>query len=240
MKALPNDFTGERADASAAVPPLPRRVAIVDASPSGGDAATAFLLGDFAEAFAAYARHGALDEGSIPALERFPSSDDEAAGLDAPMRFDTVVLGLAICADGPTGRPPRHMDDLFERIRKAAVPGARVYAVCSAKSYGAGPIEPSFEALERSCAQAGLSWCGGLAVGGSAMIDGALRGAPRMGGIRRRLSEATDRLILAVRCGEPAGIIETNPPIPRFAYSIFVEARRRREAGANGAAGPEA
>ena len=67
-----------------------------------------------------------------------------------------------------------------------------------------GVATHALAALEERCGERGLVWCGGLAVGDAGLLPNMAR-RPRMGWARRRVSEALDRLVLALLAGEDAG-----------------------------------
>ena len=201
---------------------VPRRVALVNASPRGGRSATAHLLGDLAEALPVYARMAGVD---APELVRATVRDVGAlAGCDA------VVLGYPLYVDAlPSG-----MVDLLVRARDELAPGARVYALANMGFYEAEQIAPSFSVIEGFCTAAGLCWSGGVAVGAGGMVLPVAK-TPRMGMMRRGVSEAIDQLIMALLAGANAGAIEVRPPVPRFAYRLAAEAQWRRLAHEHGA-----
>lgn len=212
---------------AAAEPPvpargLPRRVALVNASPRGDRSATAHLLGDLAEALPVYARMAGVD-----APELVPATVRDVGALAG---CDAVVLGYPLYVDAlPSG-----MVDLLVRARDELVPGTRVYALANMGFYEAKQLAPSFSVIESFCAAAGLCWSGGVAVGAGGMVLPVAR-TPRMGMLRRSVSEAIDRLIMALLAGTDAGFIEARPPVPRFAYKLAAEAQWRRLARERGA-----
>lgn len=114
------------------------------------------------------------------------------AGADG----DAVVIGLA--ADAERGAPPE------------LPTGARVYAVCVTGGADPAPALDALDGLAKRCAAAGLSWRGGLAVTDAAAVA-ASAGAPRMGWRRRRVSEAVDRLVAAIRAGADFPVEAVSP-----------------------------
>lgn len=198
----------------------PRRVALVCASPRGERSATAHLLADLAEALPVYARMAGV---AAPELV-------DARGAKGLRGGDAVVLGYPLYVDAlPSG-----LVGLLERARGELRPGARVYALCNMGFYEPEQIVPSFLVLENFCAAAGARWMGGVAVGAGGMVLPTAR-SPRMGMMRRWVSEAVDQLIMAVLAGTGAGVIEARPPLPRAAYRLAAEAQWRRLARTAGA-----
>lgn len=76
----------------------------------------------------------------------------------------------------------------------------RIYALSCTDSPDAGDAVAALEQLRTQCAEAGLTWSGGVAIPGGRLVLPCSHG-PRMGRMRRSRSEAIDRLVLAMRCG---------------------------------------
>ena len=210
---------------------LPHRIALVNASPRGGRATTKLILDDFSEALQAYERLDANPYASIPQLAFFTWNRPNAFDPRDLSAFGTIVLGYPLYYDSL----PSHAIELLDNLIASRAPSSntRLYAVANMGFYEPSQIAPSFHLLENCCARAGIQWHGGLAVGGGGMVS-AVADTPRMGIMRRHLSETTDKLILAVRCGTDAGTIESRCPIPRFAYKLAAEAQWRTKAKRNG------
>lgn len=156
-------------------------LAIVDAS---GDAATAALLADAAEALPVYAELAGV---AAPEPVRASAGRDVAG-------CDTVLLALRL------GARATRVEELPVSYAPA---GARVYALLCADD------DPSIAAhalaeLEERCEARGLAWMGGLAVGDAGLLP-ALGRQPRMGWARRRVSEALDALLIALLADRPFG-----------------------------------
>lgn len=207
------ELTSNRTNSSC-IPILPRRIALIDTG-DGDRSATSLILDDFEEAFRAYAHHDSGPGCRIPKIARV--SSDRLSALDE--LSDTVVLGYAV-GDGTL---PVEALELISTLAE----GTRLYAIAADGRYGRDGADNPFGALEHLCARSGVSWRGGLVANASEMIP-ACAGMPRMGMARRRLSEATDKLILAVRCGIDAGLIEARAPIPRFVYSLIHNRGKRQ------------
>ena len=188
---------------------------------AGGDAhdSISFLLDDFEEAYCAYAHEmaqmfGVSDDVTTPRFMRMalPVDDTFAAYAEC----DSVVIGYALEAG----------EDAIESIADAvqlpspadASRGMRVYTIAVDHFYDAENALGSLDALRASCSEAGLLFSGGVLVGGGALLP-RLVNKPRMGSARRRVSEAIDELIEAVREGRDAGIVKAKPPIHRFLYN---------------------
>lgn len=199
------------------IAPAPcRRLAVVDASPHGERDATGLLLADLAEALGVYARAWA----EMPEPELVPMACPRAGAGDASALAgcDTMLLGYPLCK----GALPPGLVDLLGRAATSLAPGTRVYALASGEAYEPERIGPSLSEVEGLCRAAGARWMGGVAVGGSPLVAATAR-TPRMGMARRRRSEAVDRLIFAMLAGEPAGVIDVRPPLPRWAYRLVAE-----------------
>lgn len=197
------------------IPALPHHIALIDADNLSGKTATSFILDDFEEAFAVYAHHDADPDTRIPEITRFGLNYMNVTGTRALARFDTIILSYAL-SDGnsPDGATSSSRALLTKCEPKA---GTRLYAIASTSDYESTRAASSFAPLEALCSEHHLSWCGGLAAGTGDMITRTAN-MPRMGMMRRSLSEATDKLILAVRCGTGAGTIVVPAPVPQFVY----------------------
>lgn len=159
----------------------PRRVAIVDAS---GNAVTAALLADAAEALPVYAELAGV---AAPEPVRAGAGRDIAG-------CDTVLLALRLEA-----RATR-----IEELPMVYAPaGARVYALICADG-DPGIATYALAELEEHCEARGLAWMGGLAVGDADLLPDLGR-RPRMGWARRRVSEALDALIIALLASRSFG-----------------------------------
>lgn len=162
----------------------------------------AHLLDDFSEALAVYARLGG---DPVPEIVR-----------GEPTLEDALVIGCAA-----------EVGDEAARLVGSLAAGTRVYALVATEACDPSQAAASFEQLKDLCREANLAWEGGLAVGGARLRD-AVRHTPRMGWLRRDLSEKVDQLVLAVRCGTPVGTLESKPPVPRWAWRALIGIIRRR------------
>lgn len=145
------------------------------------------------------------------------SSDGTAAELS---ECDAVVVGYA-CGAGRASIDG-FATDVAHLSPSLDIPsGARVYAIAIDSSYEAGNALASVDVLHAFCRESGLRFSGGIAIGGGALLP-RMENKPRMGAARRRLSEATDELIDAVRAGRDTEVITVRPPMPRFLYGLLV------------------
>ena len=178
---------------------MPRSVLVTAAghAHAGGQCeGVAAVLDDLADALRAYDRLARLRLGDASA-EPLVVTRTEATCADEPDRTgeaDALVLGT----NGPE-----------EALRTLAEDGTighgrPVYLVFVEDAGDAesswADAEASAQTLEAACEGAGLAWAGGLVVPGWALVPGLLR-HPRMGILRRPLSEATDDLVAAIRSG---------------------------------------
>lgn len=209
---------------------LPRHIICVDAGAyaraRGADTAgahdladaVAFLLADFAEALNVYARLSATGKGGadtpIPEVRQHVVAPAESHADMAG--FDTLVIGYAArTRRGSDARAAVAADAgvlpaLLAQLGDMPAPGARVYGLCAAfgatgSGAGDGTVDPpragdTPSSLSAACRARGLVWCGSLTVEHADLLP-RLALSPRMGIFRRPVSEATDRLILAVRTG---------------------------------------
>lgn len=199
---------------------LPRRIAVVSfdadttlADASGTDDGTAaracrLILDDLTRACRVYSAHDAADDQAAPVVERFELSaamDAGDGGLRGADAVDTWVIGIDAADDGGA-----YAERLAGLLCTAGSTQARVYAVAVCAGDDQQVAVRALDAL-MTRAQAALARpCGGLAVPRAQEVAMAFPTA-RMGRRRRRLSEATDRLILALRCGQDAGTLTVRP-----------------------------
>lgn len=136
--------------------------------------AAAFVLADFKDAYAAY-------EGMSSPVTDEPSYEF----VEAAEQANVVVLAYS------------EVDVAAQRLGKLA-PATKVYGIQLDED-----VLPSNAArgLAVFCKQHELSWMGELLITEEIAKIAALQHKPRLGWRRRRLSEATDRLIACVRAG---------------------------------------
>lgn len=143
-----------------------------------------FLLWDLQDAIAAYAR---LSGTSLPR----PVDLGANVGGDAA---DGIVFAVEDALDDEA------MAAVEQTLDYLGTAETRVYAVVQAAYANAGQAYAAVSHLREACEHRGLSWCGGVIVCTGAGIA-AFRRSPRMGLLRRSLSEAIDKLVGAVRMG---------------------------------------
>lgn len=142
-----------------------------------------FLLWDLQDAIAAYARL------SGTALPR--PVDLKANGTDAA---DGMVLAVDDAFDDEA------MATVEQMLNRLGNTEARVYVVVQVAHRSTEGTHMLVERLREACELRKLTWCGGVAICAGSGIA-ALRHSPRMGLLRRPFSEATDKLVGAVRMG---------------------------------------
>ncbi len=204
----------------------PKRIALVNASPKGPRSATAHLLADLAEAFGAYAQLAGVTAPELVSVgcpSAAPSVSEKA--VQALAGCDAAVLGYPLYVDAL----PAGLVELLERAQGELAPGTRVYTLANLGFYEPEQILPSFAVVESFCRAAGVCWMGGVALGGGGMILPCAH-MPRMGMMRRRVSEAVDELVGALLTGGELGTVLSKPPLPRFAYKLAAERQWRTQA----------
>lgn len=196
---------------------LVRRACLVAAGHGPAHDVASLLLSDLAAALVAYERLAAgpgpdgRPAGGAPRVE--PLWAEEGAEALALLRPDEDALVLGVCADlgdlvdpvgaGVDGGRAREFAGALDAARRvlAHVPrDVRAYAVAACQGPDPSPAGLALDGLARSCGEAGLAWMGGLAVAGAELAPGLAR-QPRMGVLRRPVSEATDRVVAALRAG---------------------------------------
>lgn len=201
---------------------LPRRIAVVSfgtdaarADASGADDGMAaracrLILDDLTRACRVYSAHDAADDQATPVVERFElnaaidAGDERLRDADAA---DSWVIGTDATGADAGGTCAERLTGL---LRTAGSMQARVYAVAVCADDDPQAAVRTLDALMARAQAAGARPCGGLAVPQALEVAAAFPTA-RMGRRRRRLSEATDRLILALRCGQDAGTLTVRP-----------------------------
>lgn len=128
------------------------------------------------------------------AIELLELADGSAADVDA--------LVVALGRDAPLCDLPRD-----------ARPGTPVYALLTCDSEATG--------LEAWCRENGLAWSGALVVEGARTLP-ATWASPRLGWLRRPVSEGVDALVLALRTGSDAGVIRVRQSPARRAWSALL------------------
>lgn len=142
-----------------------------------------FLLWDLQDAIAAYAQ---LSGTAFPRPVDLGKDDNNGA--------EGIVLAVE---DVPNDKTMAAIEQALDRFGGA---GARVYVVVKTDIGDLERAHGLVERLRAVCDLRDLSWCGGVVVCSGDGIA-ALRRSPRMGLLRRPFSEATDKLIGAVRMG---------------------------------------
>ncbi len=146
-----------------------------------------FLLWDLQDAIAAYAQ---LSGTALPCPVDLGANDDDSAADTA----DGIVLAVEDVLDDAAMAA---IEQAFDRFGGA---GTRTYVVVQADVSGPERARGLVERLRAACDLRDLSWCGGVIVCSGSGIE-ALRRSPRMGLLRRPLSEAMDKLVGAIRMG---------------------------------------
>ncbi len=156
---------------------LPQHIALINVARPQDESLTRLLLGDFKDALAAYARI------SCAHTPTFALKPDEHA--DTVIIACTDPLDFQKCSD--------ILDALFSQTR--------VYTIACTASPEPTELLPHLEKLHTLCGQHSFQWCGAFAIGSSDVLKRKIN-QPRMGLWRRWSSEAMDRFIGVVRCGE--------------------------------------
>ena len=142
-----------------------------------------FLLWDLQDAIAAYAQ---LSGTALP--HPVDLEADDAGAVDG------IVLAIEDVADDET------LTAIEQTLERFGGTGTRVYAAIRAAQEGAKQAHGTAVRQHKACERHDQLWCGGIVVCTGAGIA-VLRHSPRMGLLRRPFSEATDKLVGAVRMG---------------------------------------
>lgn len=182
-----------------------------------------FLLWDLQDAIAAYAQLS----GTV--LPRPVGSKANDAGSVA----DGIVLAIEDVADDET------LTAIEQALERFGGTGTRVYAAIRAAQEGAKQARGTAVRLHEACERLDQLWCGGVVVCAGSGIA-ALRHSPRMGLLRRPLSEAMDKLVGAVRMGcsiehaqllgggnagsvDADGMVRARPAVPALIWRAIIK-----------------
>lgn len=169
---------------------LPRTVAYVGAG-DDPNALSSLLLEDFDDALHAYARLG---------------------GVDAPQRIEDAIDADAVVIATSARRPS------FVELPGLS-PSALVYALIACDGAETDEARLAMERMRGLLEQSGAMLVGCVLIPLAGQLEQHIKG-PRMGHARRNVSEATDELVLALRCAATPGVIEVRPPWPRVLHRL--------------------
>lgn len=169
---------------------LPRTVAYVGAV-DDPNALPSLLLEDFDDALHAYARLG---------------------GVGAPQRVEDAREADAVVIATSTCRPT--LVDL-----PGLSPSALVYALITCDGAETDEARLAMERLRGLLGQSGATLAGCALIPLAGQLERHMKG-PRMGHARKNVSEATDELVLALRCAATPGVIEVRSPWPRVFHRL--------------------
>lgn len=159
---------------------------------AGEKGAARLLLDDLAAATDAYECRAGMGDDAIELLK-----PHGGAVVDA--------LVIALGDDGPLCNLPQ-----------GAQPGTLVYTVLTCDAPDA--VIPRLEAW---CRENDLAWSGALVVEGARALP-ATWASPRLGWLRRPVSEGVDALVLALRTGSDAGVVRVRQSPTRRAWSALL------------------
>lgn len=168
-------------------PRLPKRIALVTVAET--HALPSLIANDFEDALGAYSKIG----GTKPPEVLHSLEDDPA--------IDAVVIMFA-------ASDARLAAGLLASLESTCL----VYALASDDAEDAENALRALDALKDTCNMQRLSWRGGLAVPCCTWYEAHMT-KPRMGSARRSLSEATDDVVLALRCDNYAGVSAVKAPL---------------------------
>lgn len=168
----------------------PRTVAYVGAG-DDPNALPSLLLKDFDDALHAYARLG---------------------GVDAPQRVEDAIDADAVVIATSARRPS------FVELPGLS-PSKLVYALIACDGAKTGEARLAMERMRGLLEQSGAMLVGCALIPLAGQLERHMKD-PRMGHARRNVSEATDELVLALRCAATPGVIEVRPPWPRVLHRL--------------------
>lgn len=186
--------------ADVARPRLPKRIALVTVGET--HALPSLIANDFEDALGAYSEIGGTRPPAV------------LHSLEGELAVDAVVIIFA-------ANDAQLSEDLLANLESKCL----VYALASDDTEDAKNTLRALDALKDACNEQGLSWRGGLAVPCRVWYE-AHMGKPRMGSARRSLSEATDDVVLALRCGNYAGVSVVKAPLRARISALKTPAHR--------------
>lgn len=181
-----------------------------------------FLLWDLQDAITAYAQ---LSGTALPhPVDLKANSADTADGIVLAVEDTPVDEAVA---------------DIAKALDRFGDTGTRVYVVVQAACERTEGACMLIERLRQACELRRLTWCGGVIACTSSGIA-ALRHSPRMGLLRRPFSEATDKLVGAVRMGcsvehaqllgggnassvDTDGMVRARPAVPALIWRAIIK-----------------
>lgn len=143
-----------------------------------------FLLWDLQDAIAAYARLS----GTMHPIPVDLRADDADATVDG------IVFAIDDAFDDEAMTA---VEQILDRLKNT---DARVYVIVQSLSKNTKQADEALDRLYRACLLRNLPWCNGVVICAGSGIA-VLRHSPRMGLLRRPFSEATDKLVGAIRMG---------------------------------------
>lgn len=184
--------------------------------PSPNPSPAALLLDDFADAFAAYTRISARQNGTAAVAPRFVRARLEA-GHRLPATLEAggltgcdVVICAACCT---TGAPDAAatlcaaLQDGSAAANDAIRPGTPIGMLAAGNAHDGSDAREVVARTASACQSAGHPWIGGVIVTDGALLPRLMR-TPRLGAWRRDVSEAVDCLVAAVRLGRSLDEVE--------------------------------
>ena len=182
----------------------PSRVGLLNLAEGDGAQAVQLVLDDLAEAGAFYELHS-----GVARPVEFVSG--EAGGCDAfepcaANGCDAFVLGFYLDKAGESAFAGQEVVDTLRVLPQDAV----VYGLCCSAPFAAPAAFHGLGQVEAACVESDHTWCGGMVVRCAGALP-RLKNKPRMGMARRKVSEAADELLLAIRCGSRAGTVVSRP-----------------------------
>lgn len=156
-----------------------KNIVLVNTCKGEAAAAAEFVLADFKDAYAAY------EHMSVSANSGEDGAESTFAFVDSPAEASVAVIAF------------ENADTACEQAADLE-PSTSVYGIRFDQDVF--PTQAGQE-LELACKQHDLAYQGLLLVGLESIKIERYRGKPRLGWRRRKLSEATDRLIACVRAG---------------------------------------
>ena len=111
-----------------------------------------------------------LFTGGQQVTEKLRTPADHARILEQLRGADSVVFGLPLYVDGVPSHVLRFLEEMEAYCRQHSL-SLKVYCIANNGFIEGRQNEPLMQALEHFCARAGLTWGGGVGVGGGVMLN---------------------------------------------------------------------
>lgn len=144
-----------------------------------------------------------------------------------------LVLGMPLYVDSAPAQVVELMEGLYESYQ-GAFPGLSVYVVSNLGFYESRQIHIQFQIVKNWCVKMGVTYGGGLAIGGGEMMGG-LKSVPLDQSPNKQMGVGMRKLAKAITEGTVTEDIYVEPSgFPRRLYMLAADMSWGRNVGKNG------